>query len=157
RSRRPTSRISERSSGALARGMRNEGPAVPGIDLSCFDQNKSHFAIHCQEVIVARPNHKPVSERCRWSDQSTPSSLLRLFEKSQVRRLLALLGGHQQTLGAEEIVFLANEDLRIVLDANRFRPLRQWIAIANVSLVDSPRPRQRVVDHREFVVQEVRI
>jgi hypothetical protein len=39
---------------------------------------------------------------------------------------------------AQEIVFLADEDLRVVLGAADFGPFRLWIGVANVFLVDGP-------------------
>src|SRR5207237_3553933 len=54
------------------------------------------------------------NERMRVVDQlctffQTRPSLLRLLEISQIRRRLVLLGGHQQAVRAEEIVFLADD------------------------------------------------
>jgi hypothetical protein len=84
-----------------------------------------------------------------------PLSLLRQNEIEQVRRLLAFFGGHQQSVPAEVIVLLPDEDLRVVFDADRLEPFRQRIGIAQVFAVGGPRPRQRVVDDRDLVVQDV--
>ena len=78
-----------------------------------------------------------------------------MVEIPQVRRRLILLGGHQVTVRAREIVFCANENLRVVLGAADFGPLRPWIGVANVFLVDDPRSRQGIVDYRHFVMQDV--
>jgi hypothetical protein len=51
---------------------------------------------------------------------------------------LILLGGHQKTVRAQEIVFVADEDLRAVLGATDFGPFRPWIWVANLFLVDGP-------------------
>jgi hypothetical protein len=52
------------------------------------------------------------------------ASLPRLIEILQVRRLLALASGHQVAISAQVIVLVANEDLRIVLMAIHFGPVR---------------------------------
>src|SRR5262245_47767679 len=59
------------------------------------------------------------------------------------------------TICARKIVFCADEDLCIVLRAADFGPLRPWIGIANVLLVNDPGPRQGIVDYRHFVMQDV--
>ena len=71
---------------------------------------------------------------------------LEIGEISQVRRRSILLGGHEKTVRAQEIVFLADEDLRVVLGAADFGLFRPWMGVANVFLVDGPGPRQRLVD-----------
>jgi hypothetical protein len=68
---------------------------------------------------------------------------------------LILLGGHQKTVRAQEIVFVSDEDLRVVLGAADFGAFRLWIGVANAFLVDGPGPRQRIVDDRDFVIQDV--
>ena len=56
-----------------------------------------------------------------------------------------------------EIVLLADRNLCVVLAAVIFGPNRAGTGIAPVFLVDRPGPRQRVIDHGHFVVQDVRI
>ena len=72
-------------------------------------------------------------------------SLLGLFEISQIRRCLILLGGHQKAIRAEEIVFLADDDLAVALGASIFAPIWTRIRVAPKSLVHAPRLRQGMV------------
>jgi hypothetical protein len=80
------------------------------------------------------------SPRAVWPD--CHASPLRVLEISQIRRRLVLLGRHQEAIGAQEIVFFANHDLRVVLGAIRFGPVRTRIRVAPVSFVHRPGPRQ---------------
>src|SRR5215470_9094797 len=82
-------------------------------------------------------------------------SLPRLIEISQVRRLLVLFCGHQHAIRAWKIIFLADENLRVVLGATDLGPLRPRVGITNVLLVHGPGPRQCVVGHRDFIVKDV--
>jgi hypothetical protein len=50
-------------------------------------------------------------------------------------------------------MLVADEGLGIVLGADRLEPFRARIVVARVALVDRPRPRQRVVDDSDLVVQ----
>src|SRR6266700_4846775 len=56
------------------------------------------------------------------------SSLTRWIEISQIRRLLALSGGHQVAIGAQKIVFLADGDMIVVFIAIVFVPNRIFLA-----------------------------
>src|SRR5215470_5878538 len=71
----------------------------------------------------------------------------------QVRWSLALLGGHEEPVGAAHVGFIAELDVVVVLGADRFDPDR--IADAVVVLRNRPRPRQRVVDRGDLVAQNV--
>src|ERR1700736_1081437 len=79
-------------------------------------------------------------------------SLLRRLEISQIGRRLILLGRHQNPVAAEEIVFLAEDDLAVALGDVILRPVRARVLAAHVFLVDRPRARQGVVDGGELVV-----
>jgi hypothetical protein len=81
------------------------------------------------------------SPRAVWPTDCHASPL-RVLEISQIRRRLVLLGRHQEAIGAQEIVFFANHDLRVVLGAIRFGPVRTRIRVAPVSFVHRPGPRQ---------------
>ncbi len=80
-------------------------------------------------------------------------SLARLNEISQIRRRLIPLGRHQEPIPAQEIIFLADFDLRIGFVRIVLGPVRARIWVEDVFLVDRPRARQGIVDHRHFVVQ----
>src|SRR5262245_42908747 len=82
-------------------------------------------------------------------------SPLRLLEIPQVGRRLVLLGGHEEAVGAEVIVFRADHDLGVALGAVVLRPLRARARVALESLVGGPRPRERVVEDRDQVMQDV--
>jgi hypothetical protein len=81
------------------------------------------------------------------------SSLLRLFEESQIRRRLVLSGGHQEAVRAEHVVLVGDGDVIVGFRTILFRPSGIGIIrAAPVVLHDGPRPRQRVVDHRDLVM-----
>jgi CoA-transferase family III len=86
----------------------------------------------------------------------TLSSLPRLLEISQIGRRMVLLGRHQKPIPAHEIVFLADGDLRVVFGIIKLYPVRTRIRVVHVTFVDSPRPRQSMVDRCDFVMKDVR-
>src|SRR6266403_1411507 len=75
----------------------------------------------------------------------TAQSLFAL-EVAQVGRRLVFAGRHQQSVPADEIMLVADEDLQIAFGTDVFRPLRILIPSADISLVDGPWSRGRVVD-----------
>src|SRR5712672_929451 len=79
-------------------------------------------------------------------------SLPRL-EIPQIRRRLILQGWHQVAICTEEIVFFADDDVTVVLGAVVFEP--DDVTVAAIALVHGPRTRQRMVDRRYVVVQDV--
>src|SRR5712692_8683684 len=74
-------------------------------------------------------------------------SLPRPLEVPQIRRLLALLGGHEQAIRTHHIVFLANANMRVALRAVPRNPDRARAEIANVFLGYRPGTGQRVVEY----------
>src|SRR5881396_2725185 len=66
----------------------------------------------------------------------TRASLPRLLEIAQIRRCLVLFGGHQESFRAQEIVFLADDDLRVALGAKSLAPVWMRIRVAPECLVD---------------------
>src|SRR5262245_6802083 len=85
------------------------------------------------------------------------SSLRRLLEISQIRRRLAFLGGHQQAVSAQEIIFVTDHDLAVAFVANVFAPAWTRFRVAPESLVHAPRPCQCVVEHGDLVMKDIRI
>ena len=83
--------------------------------------------------------------------------LLRRLEITQIGRCLILLGRHQEPIPALEIVFLADDDLGVVLGIIKLGPFRTQIRIVHVSFVHSPRLRQSMVDRCDFVMKDIRI
>ena len=81
--------------------------------------------------------------------------LLRLFEISQIGRCLILLCRHQEAIRAQEVVFLANDNIHVALIAVLFHPDRMRIGISLKGLVDTPWPRQSVIEDRDFVMEDV--
>jgi hypothetical protein len=75
----------------------------------------------------------------------------------QIRRRLILSCRHQEAIDTQEIILLADDDLVIALGAIVFDPARARIWIALEHLVDAPRPRERVVDHRDLVMEIGRV
>src|SRR6476660_92810 len=85
-----------------------------------------------------------------WADRAR-SYLALLIEVVQVRRLLVLPDRHQQAIGAQEIVLLADDDMLIVGGADVLAPL--VVALATIAAGDGPGSRQRVVDDGDLVAQ----
>src|SRR3984957_1453359 len=85
------------------------------------------------------------------------SSPLRWLEISQIGRRLIFLGRHQKAVRAQEIVFLPDGDLRVVLGRIKFSPVRPRVRIVHVFLVDRPRTRQGMIDRGDLVMQDARI
>src|SRR5216684_8122793 len=83
------------------------------------------------------------------------SSLQRLIEISQVRRLLALLDGHQMAVRTQQVVFLADGDVVIAFDTIVFRP--DDLLLTTVIPRDRPRTCQCVVNGGHLVVKNARI
>lgn len=84
-------------------------------------------------------------------------SLICLPEVPQIRRGLVPPGRHQRPVRAEEIVFLAEDHLVVAFGAVIFTPIRMWIRVASIGLVDRPWPRQSMVDCRYLVMENERI
>src|SRR5258708_24913632 len=86
--------------------------------------------------------------------QLSPTSLRKI---SCVGRLLALLERHQMPVPAYEIEFLADGDVTRSFQATESAPIWIFHVAAPVGPVDGPRPCQRAIEHRDHVVQDVRI
>jgi hypothetical protein len=73
-------------------------------------------------------------------------------------RQLSLPGGHQETVGAQEIVLVADDDVGIVFSADVFAP-PDWLLGRDptIGLHHGPGARERVVDRGDVVVEEVRV
>src|SRR6266700_888901 len=86
------------------------------------------------------------------------SSPLRLFEISQIRRQLPLLGRHQVAIGAEHISLVADFDVVVVLATIVLLPDRSLLVrLATVGLVDRPRTRQCMINDGDVVMEDVGI
>src|SRR6266849_3980014 len=86
------------------------------------------------------------------------SSLSRLFEIPQIGRRLILAGRHQHSVAAQIVVFASDHDLPVIFIADEFWPLGGLqIGIADISFVDGPRPRQGIVDYRDFVMKNIAV
>src|SRR5262245_20762698 len=76
-------------------------------------------------------------------------------EISQIGRRLAALRGQQEPLGAEEIRLPADLDMAVALGADPLPPSCSRPLHANVALLHRPGVRQRIVDGRDLVVQQI--
>src|ERR1700735_3359491 len=82
----------------------------------------------------------------RFAPRPSPS-LPRLVEISQIWRRLVLHGGHQEAVPAEEIDFLADADMHVVLGAHGLLPPDRLVGLgAAIVLGHHPGTGQRVVD-----------
>src|ERR1700722_9231598 len=69
----------------------------------------------------------------------------RPIEISQVGRHLIFLGGHEQTVAAEEIDLIADVDMHVVFGAHVLFPPDRLIGLSAAEVLDDdPRPRQRM-------------
>src|SRR5262245_57529515 len=94
----------------------------------------------------------------RTAPRLAPISLLSLsVEIPQVRRSLTLLGGHQETIGAQHIVLVADSNMIVVFSAVDLAPVGPRIWLATVALRDRPRTRQCIIGHRDFTTENVGI
>jgi hypothetical protein len=89
-----------------------------------------------------------------WSSCASFSGLL---EIPQIRRRLILLDWHQEAVGAQIVVFLADHDVDAALYAGDPAEGRIGIGVVPERLVDAPGPRQGMIDRGDLVVHQVRI
>ena len=111
-------------------------------------------------IVVAAPAIRSSAKKpCRNSAARAIRAIdvVPLLEISQVRSLLALLGGHQIAVPAHHVIFLADDDVIVGLGTVFFVPVRVRLCAAPVVFHYRPGPRQRVVDHRDLVMGDVRI
>src|SRR5215831_9074636 len=81
-----------------------------------------------------------------------------LREVLQVRRRLVLACRHQEAVGTEKVVLSADLDVNVAFSADRFRPNRLLPGRnAAIFLDRRPRSRQRIVDGRDLVDDDVRV
>src|SRR5437867_1085976 len=76
------------------------------------------------------------------------SSLPRLIEISQIRGRLVPAGRHQISVDADEVAFLADDDMSVFFVADILRPDR--IKLAPVAPCHCPRTSQCVVENRDL-------
>src|SRR6516225_1281676 len=105
------------------------------------------------------PSRRPRQEARPPQDEGRrccgPSLPLRLLEVTQVGRWLVLAGRHEKSVCAEIVIVAADADMRIVLGAGELQPHRLLRLGTGVVTHDRPRPRQRMVGHRDLVMQDV--
>src|SRR5262249_27077378 len=82
----------------------------------------------------------------------------RSIEVSQIRRRLILLDRHQEAIGAQEVVFLADDNVNIIFSTDVLSP-PDWLVrrYAAVILDDRPGARQRIVDRGDFIMEKIEI
>src|SRR3977135_716484 len=85
------------------------------------------------------------------------TSLPRFLEMTQIGCRLTFAHRHQQTVGTEEIHFLTDGDIRVVLLTVEFPPSRSRVRVAAEIPGYDPWPGQGMVDHRDLVMQNVLI
>src|SRR5262249_7572364 len=88
---------------------------------------------------------------CIRSNRAERPSLPRLVEISQIWRLLAFASRHQIAIGAQKIILFTNGDVVVGFIAIIFVPNR--IFLPSIVFHHRPRPRQRVVDRGDLVMQ----
>jgi len=88
---------------------------------------------------------------CRLRIQRFP-----LLEMAQIGRRLVLLLGHQEPVAADEIHLLVDRDVDVALDAIVFFP-GDILGVPPVILCHRPRPRERIVNRGQLIMQGVRV
>ena len=127
------------TSAELASSERPSARRKPGL-------SSSPAQLVCEVNQILRDHIKP-----------TQPSFAGLLEIPQIGRSLILLGGHQKSVRAQVVVFLADDDMDVALDAIELAPRGARIRIAPICFVDRPRPCQRIVDHGDHVMKNVRV
>src|SRR5262249_45680738 len=84
-------------------------------------------------------------------------SLRRRLEISQIRRRLALLGRHQQAVGAQHIALMADHDVIVLLGAIDLAPERPRLGVASIGFEHGPRAGESMVDYGDLIEHEVAI
>src|SRR6516225_6765611 len=107
-------------------------------------------------AVRAPPRHPPATAAYP-PERPGDRSPRRRLEEAQVRRRLVLLGRHQISVRAQDVVLLADDDVDIAGNAKALRPLRTQIRIVLIAAIDAPRPRQGVVDNRNLLVEGLRV
>src|SRR5438270_14083841 len=90
----------------------------------------------------------------RWPRRRSDALFLALLEISQIRRCLPLLGGHQIPVSAQHVGFVADAHELLTLGADIFDPDPLRSRIATVGLHHGPGTRQRLVRHRDVVMDD---
>src|SRR5712671_2427019 len=90
------------------------------------------------------------------AESAIPVLLLLLIEIGQVRRRLVWARGHQLAIRAQEVRIVADLDHGVIVGAD-VGPPERTLRIAGGLPPDRPRPRQRVVEDRNVVIDDVRV
>src|SRR5438552_2852119 len=112
-------------------------------------QTRRRWPFRCAPISSKRPT-APTAPRCR-SRNSTGSAIstragacadrclfASVCEVPRIGRRLVLLGRHQEPVRAQEIIFLADHDLRIAFVEVVLRPNRPRVWVVHVFFVDGP-------------------
>src|SRR5262249_44296308 len=83
-----------------------------------------------------------------------PFLLLWFAEIVQIRRLLALLAGHQLAIGATHVYLAFKLNVGVAFRTDRLDPDRR-LRLAHIPLVHRVRTGQRTVDRGDVVVQDI--
>src|SRR5262249_41109908 len=125
------------------------------LSISCMSKRQP-------EIQKDRANYRGRSStRCRAASRSrfrpglNPASVARRLEISQIRRPLILLGGHQQAIGADHVILVADADMQVVFRADHLFPHWPRIGVTPVLLLCGPRLGEGVVDDRDLVIEDV--
>src|SRR5262245_36607382 len=97
----------------------------------------------------------PDLPRCLLSGPYRTDRSRRLFEISQIRRRLPLLGRHEKAIPAQHVVLLADDDMIVGLGTVLLIPGGKALLTSPVVLHDRPGTRQRIVDHGDLVMGDV--
>jgi hypothetical protein len=85
----------------------------------------------------------------------TRDDAVELLEVPQVRLRLSLADRHEQAIGADDVIFLADLDVLVVVDAIVLEPDR--LAATLIASGDRPGPRQGMVEGGDLGLQDVQI
>src|ERR1700733_9644594 len=93
----------------------------------------------------------------RLSLNSRPRAAV-LFEVLEIWRGLTLADRHQEAVGADPVILVADHDVSCIAAADELRPYRLGVLrIAAVGAGHRPRLFQRMVDGSDLVVQDIRV
>src|SRR3984893_509138 len=154
--------LSGRMKAGLRRRARRRDAMRPSNPDISIHRMQAHRQMLCPVTLPALRRRSRfgtawVPSRFQRPVKPAPSSLLRLIEISQIRRLLLVSGRHQVAVLAHLVGLVPDMNEWNLLVANILWPVRQRIEVAPIVLHHRPGTRQCVVGHGDFVMKDVAV